>query len=49
MLTLFVVPVVYTLLDDAAAWLSSRRRVRPARVREVAPARPVPEAAGAGD
>jgi HAE1 family hydrophobic/amphiphilic exporter-1 len=49
MLTLFVVPVVYTLLDDAAAWLSSRRRARPARVREVAPARPVPEAAAAGD
>ena len=28
-LTLFVVPVVYTLLDDAAAWLGSRRRARP--------------------
>ncbi len=25
-LTLFVVPVMYTLLDDAAAWLTSRRR-----------------------
>ena len=25
-LTLFVVPVVYTLLDDAAAWMTSRRR-----------------------
>jgi len=25
-LTLFVVPVMYTLLDDAAAWLLSRRR-----------------------
>jgi HAE1 family hydrophobic/amphiphilic exporter-1 len=49
MLTLFVVPVVYTLLDDAAAWLSNRRRVHPARARKVAPARPVPEAAGAGD
>jgi len=49
MLTLFVVPVVYTLLDDAALWLVSRRRVHPARAREVGPARPVPEAAGAGD
>ena len=49
MLTLFVVPVVYTLLDDVAAWLSSRRRVHPARARKVSPARPVPEAAGAGD
>jgi HAE1 family hydrophobic/amphiphilic exporter-1 len=28
-LTLFVVPVVYTLLDDAAAWVSSRRGARP--------------------
>jgi hydrophobic/amphiphilic exporter-1 (mainly G- bacteria), HAE1 family len=26
MLTLFVVPVVYTLLDDAAVWVRSRRR-----------------------
>jgi HAE1 family hydrophobic/amphiphilic exporter-1 len=26
LLTLFVVPVMYTLLDDAAAWLLSRRR-----------------------
>jgi HAE1 family hydrophobic/amphiphilic exporter-1 len=26
LLTLFVVPVMYTLLDDAAAWLTSRRR-----------------------
>ena len=26
LLTLFVVPVMYTLLDDAAAWLVSRRR-----------------------
>ena len=49
MLTLFVVPVVYTLLDDAALWLASRRRVRTARTREVSPARPIPEAAGAGD
>ena len=28
-LTLFVVPVVYTLLDDAAAWMAGRRRTRP--------------------
>ena len=28
LLTLFVVPVMYTLLDDAAAWLLSRRRAR---------------------
>jgi HAE1 family hydrophobic/amphiphilic exporter-1 len=26
LLTLFVVPVMYTLLDDAVAWLFSRRR-----------------------
>ena len=26
LLTLFVVPVMYTLLDDVAAWVSSRRR-----------------------
>jgi hydrophobic/amphiphilic exporter-1 (mainly G- bacteria), HAE1 family len=33
-LTLFVVPVMYTLLDDAAAWALSRRRAphRPAPV-----------------
>ena len=50
LLTLFVVPVVYTLLDDAAAWMRrGRRRVAtPARdpEREV---RAIPEAAGAGD
>src|SRR5688500_13384310 len=28
LLTLFVVPVVYTLLDDAGVWLRGRRRVR---------------------
>jgi hypothetical protein len=45
LLTLFVVPVVYTLLDDAGAWL---RRRRAARVR--APGRPLGEAApAAGD
>jgi HAE1 family hydrophobic/amphiphilic exporter-1 len=48
LLTLFVVPVVYTLLDDAAAWVTSRRRRRPAGARDVRP-RPIPEAATAGD
>ena len=50
-LTLFVVPVVYTLLDDAAAWVA-RRKPRPAsELRDVGDLgrRPVPEAAGAGD
>ncbi len=28
-LTLFVVPVMYTLLDDATLWLTGRRRARP--------------------
>ena len=27
LLTLFVVPVMYTILDDAASWVSNRRRV----------------------
>ena len=49
LLTLFVVPVVYTLLDDAGAWLVSRHRARPLRAGEVAPARHLPEAAGIGD
>lgn len=42
-LTLFVVPVVYTLLDDAAAWVVTRggRRTRVAQS--------MPEAATAGD
>jgi len=47
-LTLFVVPVVYTLLDDAAAWMASRRRPRSVAARELPP-HPVPEAAGVGD
>jgi len=48
MLTLFVVPVVYTFLDDVAAWASNRRRQRlPAGA--VHPAHPVPEVASAGD
>lgn len=49
LLTLFVVPVVYTLLDDAVAWLGSRRRQRPTGAREVAGPRPVPEGATVGD
>ena len=48
-LTLFVVPVVYTLLDDAGAWVTSRRRHRrPGQAQELG-ARPVPEVAGVGD
>jgi len=47
LLTLFVVPVVYTLLDDAAVWLTSRRRV--VRPSELGPSHRLPEAAGAGD
>jgi len=46
-LTLFVVPVVYTLLDDAAAWLARRRAHGPTGGR-LGP-RPVPEGAGVGD
>jgi len=44
-LTLFVVPVVYTLLDDVAAWVVNRA----GRRSPVISARPVPEAAVAGD
>ncbi len=47
LLTLFVVPVVYTLLDDAAAWLTSRGRGREPH-KELRPAH-IPEAAGVGD
>jgi HAE1 family hydrophobic/amphiphilic exporter-1 len=46
LLTLFVVPVVYTLLDDAAAWM--RRSRRSQRVDGELP-RAIPEAAGVGD
>ena len=50
LLTLFVVPVVYTLLDDAAAWIGHRRRHRvPGTSRELSPSPHVPEAAGIGD
>jgi HAE1 family hydrophobic/amphiphilic exporter-1 len=44
-LTLFVVPVVYTLLDDAAAWVANRR----GRHAADDSARPVPEVAAVGD
>ena len=33
LLTLFVVPVMYTLLDDTAAWVLNRRRAHSAVVR----------------
>jgi HAE1 family hydrophobic/amphiphilic exporter-1 len=46
MLTLFVVPVVYTYLDDVTAWITNRRRAQASVL--PAPHR-VPEAAGAGD
>jgi HAE1 family hydrophobic/amphiphilic exporter-1 len=47
LLTLFVVPVVYTLLDDAGVWLRSRRA---ARAPAPAHGRPLGEAApAAGD
>jgi len=47
LLTLFVVPVVYTLLDDATAWM--RRSRRPRRIVDGELPRGVPEPAGAGD
>jgi len=48
MLTLFVVPVVYTFLDDVAA-AASRRRQRVPAVGGMHPAHQVPEGASAGD
>ena len=49
-LTLFVVPVVYTLLDDVAAWFARGRRQRPvAHGSQELGARPFPEAASIGD
>ena len=50
-LTLFVVPVVYTLLDDAAAWVASRKGRHTPNIGDVGDLgrRPVPEAAGIGD
>ena len=44
-LTLFVVPVMYTLLDDAAAWMTNRGAKRAA----ADAARPMPESLAAGD
>ena len=49
LLTLFVVPVVYTLLDDAAAWIVGRRRARQPLTHRSAHQPPVPEVAGIGD
>jgi hydrophobic/amphiphilic exporter-1 (mainly G- bacteria), HAE1 family len=50
-LTLFVVPVVYTLLDDAAAWAANRKRRHTPNIGDVGDLgrRPLPEAAGIGD
>jgi HAE1 family hydrophobic/amphiphilic exporter-1 len=49
MLTLFVVPVVYTLLDDVTIWIARRRRQRVPAGGGLHPAHQVPEAASAGD
>ena len=49
LLTLFVVPVVYALLDDASAWMASRRRPHPSARPELRPATHIAEAAGIGD
>ena len=38
LLTLFVVPVAYSLLDDATGWLRARREVRVPKRRETVPA-----------
>jgi HAE1 family hydrophobic/amphiphilic exporter-1 len=38
LLTLFVVPIVYTLLDDATSWLGSRRRSSSPKRAETVPA-----------
>ena len=45
LLTLFVVPVMYTILDDAAAWAASRRRT----AHPAAPAKPTVTDAAYGD
>jgi len=45
LLTLFVVPVMYTLLDDAASWALSRRRSH----RPVAPVDPAVTDGAFGD
>jgi HAE1 family hydrophobic/amphiphilic exporter-1 len=49
LLTLFVVPVVYTLLDDAAAWVGRRRRQRRVSAHDAGTREPIPEVAGVGD
>lgn len=49
LLTLFVVPVVYTLLDDAAHWLTSRRRPHAATSGHIRTPPRMPETAGIGD
>jgi HAE1 family hydrophobic/amphiphilic exporter-1 len=38
LLTLFVVPVVYSLLDDATGWLRARRQARAPKRRDSVPA-----------
>jgi HAE1 family hydrophobic/amphiphilic exporter-1 len=38
LLTLFVVPVVYTMLDDVTAWFQNRRQVRIPQRRDPIPA-----------
>jgi HAE1 family hydrophobic/amphiphilic exporter-1 len=49
-LTLFVVPVVYTLLDDMTAWLAARRAGRVAHAHAgTVPTHTVPDPAGVGD
>jgi HAE1 family hydrophobic/amphiphilic exporter-1 len=45
LLTLFVVPVMYTILDDAASWVSNRRRV----ARPPSPTEPTVTDAAYGD
>lgn len=48
-LTLFVVPVVYTLLDDVAAWMTGKRGARAETAQEIVATRPLPVTAGSGD
>jgi HAE1 family hydrophobic/amphiphilic exporter-1 len=48
-LTLFVVPVVYTLLDDAAAWITRGRRTAREAEPALASTRRLAEGAGVGD
>lgn len=46
-LTLFVVPIVYSMLDDAVAWMGCGRRVAASHGHELRA--PVPETVGAGE